>query len=126
MALLSVRSRRERATHMSGRRRSTGIVGIIGWLVFASEIFEEADGGESHYSLQYPDGLYGPLVIHGPTSENWDIDAGVLMLSDWVHINAFVIYSVRTISPAVFCLSTNPAHRVANSPKPSLATQVPP
>jgi len=30
------------------------------------------------------------------------------MLSDWVHINAFLIYSVRTISPAVFCLSTNP------------------
>jgi len=48
----------------------------------------------SHYSLQYPDGLYGPLVIHGPTSANWDIDAGVLMLSDWIHLNAFVVFSV--------------------------------
>ncbi|KAF8534127.1 Cupredoxin, partial [Trichophaea hybrida] len=55
----------------------------------------------SHYSLQYPDGLYGPLVIHGPTSENWDIDSGVLMLSDWIHLNAFVVFSVRITSPLV-------------------------
>ncbi|KAF8244372.1 hypothetical protein K440DRAFT_558924 [Wilcoxina mikolae CBS 423.85] len=57
----------------------------------------------SHYSLQYPDGLYGPLVIHGPTSANWDIDLGVLQISDWIHLNAFVVFSVR-IYP---CLGTD-------------------
>ncbi|KAF8241757.1 hypothetical protein K440DRAFT_608195 [Wilcoxina mikolae CBS 423.85] len=52
----------------------------------------------SHYSLQYPDGLYGPLLIHGPTSANWDIDAGVLIVSDWIHLNlsiAFVVFLLR-------------------------------
>ncbi|KAF8244371.1 hypothetical protein K440DRAFT_605113, partial [Wilcoxina mikolae CBS 423.85] len=47
----------------------------------------------SHYSLQYPDGLYGPLIIHGPTSANWDEDVGVVMISDWIHPNAFTIFS---------------------------------
>ena len=33
-------------------------------------------------------------MIHGPTSANWDIDVGVVMLSDWIHLNAFVVFSV--------------------------------
>ena len=28
----------------------------------------------SHFSLQYFEGLLGPLVINGPTSANWDVD----------------------------------------------------
>ncbi|KAK0714212.1 multicopper oxidase-domain-containing protein [Apiosordaria backusii] len=44
----------------------------------------------SHYSLQYSDGLCGPLVIHGPASANYDIEAEkTLMISDWVHDSAF-------------------------------------
>ncbi|KAF8537352.1 Cupredoxin [Trichophaea hybrida] len=52
----------------------------------------------SHYSLQYPDGLYGPLLIHGPTSANWDIDVGVLTISDWIHLNLSVAFVVGELS----------------------------
>ncbi|KAF8542012.1 multicopper oxidase-domain-containing protein [Trichophaea hybrida] len=64
----------------------------------------------SHYSLQYPDGLYGPLVIHGPTSANWDIDLGVLQISDWIHLNAFVVFSAGELGPS----STNSNATVIN------------
>ena len=30
----------------------------------------------SHFTLQYADGLLGPLVIYGPTTANWDVDLG--------------------------------------------------
>ena len=43
----------------------------------------------SHFSLQYPDGIAGPIVIHGPTSANYDIDLGPLLLTDWYHRDAF-------------------------------------
>ncbi|KAG0641401.1 laccase 2 [Tuber brumale] len=43
----------------------------------------------SHFSLQYSDGVLGPIVIHGPTSANWDIDLGPILLTDWFHKPAF-------------------------------------
>ena len=43
----------------------------------------------SHFSLQYPDGIAGPIVIHGPTSANYDIDLGPLLITDWYHRDAF-------------------------------------
>ena len=43
----------------------------------------------SHFSLQYPDGIAGPIVIHGPTSANYDIDLGPLLITDWYHEDAF-------------------------------------
>ncbi|KAI3392408.1 hypothetical protein diail_5735 [Diaporthe ilicicola] len=52
----------------------------------------------SHYSLQYPDGLAGPLVIHGPSSSNWDIDLGPVLVQDYVHDSSFVRYQ-EEISP---------------------------
>ncbi|KAG9253633.1 multicopper oxidase-domain-containing protein [Emericellopsis atlantica] len=39
----------------------------------------------SHYSAQYADGLFGPMVIYGPEQEEYDIDLGPVMLSDWYH-----------------------------------------
>ncbi|KAK3682214.1 multicopper oxidase-domain-containing protein [Podospora appendiculata] len=47
----------------------------------------------SHYSLQYPDGVAGPLVIHGPTSGEWDIDVGPILISDWIHDTAFQAFN---------------------------------
>ncbi|KAK3320100.1 multicopper oxidase-domain-containing protein [Cercophora scortea] len=37
----------------------------------------------SHFSAQYANGVVGPIVIKGPTSANYDIDLGPLMISDW-------------------------------------------
>ena len=43
----------------------------------------------SHYSLQYPDGVAGPLLIHGPSSANWDEAWDPILISDWTHRSAF-------------------------------------
>ncbi|KAL8770436.1 MAG: hypothetical protein Q9209_003862 [Squamulea sp. 1 TL-2023] len=39
----------------------------------------------SHISLQYSEGLFGPLIFHGPATENYDDDLGALFLQDWSH-----------------------------------------
>lgn len=41
---------------------------------------------------QYADGLAGPLVIHGPTSANYDIDLPPILIQDYVHDSSFVRY----------------------------------
>jgi len=53
----------------------------------------------SHYSVQYSDGAVGPIVINGPTSANWDIDLGVLPLTDWFHEPVFEILASRPQAP---------------------------
>ncbi|TGO33572.1 hypothetical protein BHYA_0239g00120 [Botrytis hyacinthi] len=40
----------------------------------------------SHFILQYGDGLFGPLVINGPATANYDVDLGMLFLNDWNHV----------------------------------------
>jgi FtsP/CotA-like multicopper oxidase with cupredoxin domain len=35
----------------------------------------------AHYSAQYTGGVVGPIVVHGPTHEEYDIDVGPIMLS---------------------------------------------
>ena len=45
----------------------------------------------SHYSAQYAGGLFGPMVIHGPTNVDYDIDVGPVFLSDWYHTDYFSI-----------------------------------
>ncbi|KAK0721904.1 multicopper oxidase-domain-containing protein [Lasiosphaeria miniovina] len=48
----------------------------------------------SHYSIQYADGLVGPISIHGPTSEPYDIAPDLpLLLTDWAHNSAFNVVS---------------------------------
>ncbi|PYH43919.1 multicopper oxidase [Aspergillus saccharolyticus JOP 1030-1] len=46
----------------------------------------------SHYSLQYSDGLLGPLTIHGPTSANFDSALDPILISDHNHRSAFMDY----------------------------------
>ncbi|PQE11037.1 putative Laccase-2 protein [Rutstroemia sp. NJR-2017a BVV2] len=43
----------------------------------------------SHFTLQYGDGLLGPLVIHGPATANYDVDVGTIFLQDWAHESVF-------------------------------------
>ncbi|KAI9734864.1 MAG: hypothetical protein M1834_001944 [Cirrosporium novae-zelandiae] len=47
----------------------------------------------SHYSSQYADGIFGPLIIHGPwdNTMGYDIDLGPVMLFDWYHNDYFSI-----------------------------------
>ncbi|KAF2839016.1 multicopper oxidase [Patellaria atrata CBS 101060] len=39
----------------------------------------------SHYSAQYADGIFGPMVIYGPSALPYDIDIGPVMLHDHYH-----------------------------------------
>lgn len=47
----------------------------------------------SHFGLQYSMGLYGPLVIKGPATANYDEDLGSVFLTDWDHQTAFEIWA---------------------------------
>lgn len=39
----------------------------------------------SHYSVQYGEGLIGPIVINGPTTADYDLDLGPFTMTDWFH-----------------------------------------
>ncbi|KAF2471867.1 putative multicopper oxidase, type 1 [Lindgomyces ingoldianus] len=48
----------------------------------------------SHYSSQYGEGAFGPIVINGPASANYDIDLGPMMLNDFYYQTAFQVGSI--------------------------------
>ncbi|KAK4182965.1 multicopper oxidase-domain-containing protein [Podospora australis] len=44
----------------------------------------------SHYTIQYADGLIGPITIHGPSSDDYDIaPEQPILITDWIHNSAF-------------------------------------
>ncbi|KFY98451.1 hypothetical protein V500_01661, partial [Pseudogymnoascus sp. VKM F-4518 (FW-2643)] len=55
----------------------------------------------SHYSAQYADGLFGAMIIHGPTHVHYDHDLGPIFLSDHYHTGYFELVKRYTGSRAV-------------------------
>lgn len=49
----------------------------------------------SHYSRQYTDGVAGPLLIHGPSSANWDEEWAPVLMTDWIHESAFELFQTE-------------------------------
>ena len=47
----------------------------------------------SHYSLQYADGLVGPMTIYGPSSEKYDYAEEPILITDWNHRSAYEDWS---------------------------------
>ncbi|KAH8727984.1 multicopper oxidase-domain-containing protein [Phaeosphaeriaceae sp. PMI808] len=45
----------------------------------------------SHHSVQYGDGLWGTLIINGPSTANYDIDLGTFPITDWFHAPIFTV-----------------------------------
>jgi hypothetical protein len=43
----------------------------------------------SHFSAQYGDGVAGPVVIHGPTSADYDIDLGHVQITEFYNGTAY-------------------------------------
>jgi FtsP/CotA-like multicopper oxidase with cupredoxin domain len=43
----------------------------------------------SHFSHQYGDGVVGTVQINGPATANYDIDLGVMPMSDWFYQTVF-------------------------------------
>lgn len=62
----------------------------------------------SHYSLQYPDGVAGPLLIHGPSSANWDQAWDPVLMSDWSHRSAFQDFQIELGDPQDNILGRDP------------------
>ena len=55
----------------------------------------------SHFTLQYSEGLLGPLIIHGPTVENWDIDLGTVLIQDFYRTSIFDVWFTQRSKPRV-------------------------
>ena len=49
----------------------------------------------SHYSLQYGDGMLGPLTIHGPATAPYDEPVDPVLMTDWNHRSAFMDFQVE-------------------------------
>lgn len=49
----------------------------------------------SHYAIQAWGGVAGPMIIHGPTSAEYDVDAGPLFLQDWTHAPVDAMYDME-------------------------------
>ncbi|KAI9044657.1 uncharacterized protein KD926_011627 [Aspergillus affinis] len=64
----------------------------------------------SHYSAQYDDGLFGPLIIHGPLQPEvkYDFDLGPVIISDYYHVGYYEIME-RSIHkpPGIIPLDNN-------------------
>ncbi|KAL3419927.1 laccase-1 precursor [Phlyctema vagabunda] len=50
----------------------------------------------SHYSAQYAGGLLGPMIIHGPSNADYDIDLGPVFLTDYYHQEYFSVIKQLT------------------------------
>ncbi|KAF2141091.1 multicopper oxidase [Aplosporella prunicola CBS 121167] len=54
----------------------------------------------SHWALQAWEGIFGPIIINGPASSNYDEDLGSLFLNDWSHQTVDELYdSAQTDGP---------------------------
>ncbi|KAF9888532.1 hypothetical protein FE257_008639 [Aspergillus nanangensis] len=53
----------------------------------------------SHYSLQYSDGLLGPITIHGPTSAEYHEPLYPLIMADHNKRSAFQLYHMEQFGP---------------------------
>lgn len=48
----------------------------------------------SHWGLQYGDGVQGPIIIHGPATADYDVDAGPVMIADTFGMSATAFGSI--------------------------------
>ncbi|MCJ1400473.1 hypothetical protein MMC11_003679 [Xylographa trunciseda] len=48
----------------------------------------------SHYSAQYADGAFGPMIIYGPSNAAYDVDLGPVIITDWYHLGYFAVLDI--------------------------------
>ena len=61
----------------------------------------------SHASAQYIDGIFGAMVIYGPTESDYDIDLGPVVLNDYFHQPYYEIISAVYHKPPEFLPGAN-------------------
>ncbi len=62
----------------------------------------------AHYSAQYAGGLFGPMIIHGPSIAQYDIDIGPVLLTDYFHKDYYSIVQdvISTNQAEVVCAAS--------------------
>ncbi|KAF2661805.1 multicopper oxidase [Lophiostoma macrostomum CBS 122681] len=55
----------------------------------------------SHYSLQAWEGVFGPIVIHGPATANYDEELDTVMITDWDHQTADSLWTYAQVNGPV-------------------------
>ena len=53
---------------------------------FKAELFGSS-WYHAHYSAQYADGAFGPIVVYGPCDKKYDVDIGPIVLNDFYHVD---------------------------------------
>lgn len=55
----------------------------------------------SHFALQTYEGIFGPMIVHGPHTADYDIDGGMIVLQDWSHDTVDSMYdAAQTVGPS--------------------------
>lgn len=85
----------------------------------------------SHFSVQYADGLLGPITLHGPSTGNYDEPKLPLLMTDWFHDSAFeAIHGVDVQFPTILLNGTgnisNYDYEWPNGTKVVAGAEVPP
>lgn len=66
----------------------------------------------SHYSLQYGEGVLGPMTIHGPSSADYDEAKTPVLMTDWSHNSWFTMWW-KSITEPISC-KTKPCITIDN------------
>jgi FtsP/CotA-like multicopper oxidase with cupredoxin domain len=54
----------------------------------------------AHFSAQYADGVFGPIVVYGPSENDYDIDLGPVLLNDYHHTDWMtIVKNITTPKP---------------------------
>lgn len=78
----------------------------------------------SHYSMQYGDGLLGPITIYGPSTANFDKNAAFrpLLMTDWNHRSVFQDWPLMLAdgsAPEMTNILFNGTGQFGRGPKPN-------
>ncbi|OCL07332.1 laccase-like multicopper oxidase [Glonium stellatum] len=52
----------------------------------------------SHFSLQAWEGVFGPIVINGPATSDYDEELGTVFLNDWSHDTVDALYTYAQVT----------------------------
>ncbi|KAK3723039.1 hypothetical protein LTR37_002185 [Vermiconidia calcicola] len=80
----------------------------------------------SHYSVQYNNGLQGPITIHGPASAPFDEAKLPMLMTDWGHNSAFEAVKTRDLgNPSILLNGTGNVTRFSGGEYTNTST-IPP
>jgi FtsP/CotA-like multicopper oxidase with cupredoxin domain len=87
-------------SHFSLQCKSSGMVCCTHANIFQIQmallVGVEINAGRAYYLTYW---ILGPIVIHGPSSMDYDEDLGPLLIGDWYHADAFSLFWVEILTP---------------------------